>query len=665
MEEYLSIAEALQELNKLDENENLNEGFIDNIINRSRNLSDKTELAIDKIGAPALTAALSGVFGALGLLGGIPGALVGGAVGFGVAVAAKKFNNLVHKLLDNIAERRSRRFEKKFTEKISEIEQAYGKELNDKQKAFIRIQMINDKELKQDPEIKDALKDLSNVKGFDVNKLIDLIDEKINVNLDDGSFDDTDDEEEIELKEAYRDNNKLFTVLDSLKEDVDPNALDKIDKEAETKLNAIKNYTPDQLEDAAEKIEKELPQELNKLSQVDVNEALLEATTTLDKNVQKLYKDLKNAQAVRDKIRAKCEKILSQINKGKDLTLEYTKALNEYRLAQNTIGEIETYITYLQKRANESLNEKMEWLNCPNCGSNDTDFIKSNKEMKKFKDFESDEDSDNENVTFKDGTKEEDVGHYHCNNCGCDFTKTDVDIKYSKIKDDDFKNENLNEMLPLFSSETTEYQEPTGMTYEDARDGYNGPIDCYKNICIGDTIEYDGKEYRVLKLRAQHYNYGIGLRIEAKLQVLKGDNAGQIIWDDTGHDISILSRAKKINESLNNLNESPLFTHETTEYKIYNTYLKYYPEDSWEGRERILKNASRGSASDDYSFGSCDEEILKICKDDDFKFTGQYKTCEDLIEGSKHVKYGDFLRFKINYDKEEVYSWTEHCSLWC
>lgn len=360
MEEYLSIAEALQELNKLDENENLNEGFIDNIINRSRNLSDKTELAIDKIGAPALTAALSGVFGALGLLGGIPGALVGGAVGFGVAVAAKKFNNLVHKLLDNIAERRSRRFEKKFTEKISEIEQAYGKELNDKQKAFIRIQMINDKELKQDPEIKDALKDLSNVKGFDVNKLIDLIDEKINVNLDDGSFDDTDDEEEIELKEAYRDNNKLFTVLDSLKEDVDPNALDKIDKEAETKLNAIKNYTPDQLEDAAEKIEKELPQELNKLSQVDVNEALLEATTTLDKNVQKLYKDLKNAQAVRDKIRAKCEKILSQINKGKDLTLEYTKALNEYRLAQNTIGEIETYITYLQKRANESLNEKME-----------------------------------------------------------------------------------------------------------------------------------------------------------------------------------------------------------------------------------------------------------------------------------------------------------------
>ena len=119
--------------------------------------------------------------------------------------------------------------------------------------------------------------------------------------------------------------------------------------------------------------------------------------------------------------------------------------------------------------------------------------------------------------------------------------------------------------------------------------------------------------------------------------------------------LSITEALKILKEE--KLNEmAPFFNNKTTEDKIYDTYLKYYPDSSWEGRERILNNAAAGSASYKYSFGSCDEEILKICKDDGFEFTGQYRTYESLIEGSKHVSYGDFLRFKIYYDNKKVYS---------
>lgn len=80
------------------------------------------------------------------------------------------------------------------------------------------------------------------------------------------------------------------------------------------------------------------------------------------------------------------------------------------------------------------LEEKAEWLACPNCGSKNTYRMTAFKEMEPFKDFSAIEDT--EDTTFERGVKEQDINKYQCQACGCEFTKTDVDLKYSKTKTD-------------------------------------------------------------------------------------------------------------------------------------------------------------------------------------------------------------------------------------
>lgn len=79
------------------------------------------------------------------------------------------------------------------------------------------------------------------------------------------------------------------------------------------------------------------------------------------------------------------------------------------------------------------IKESLEWLRCPNCGSNNTEIIRSAKEVEPFKDYVAIED-DIKDTDFAKGTKEQDISKYKCNDCGHEFTKTDVDIKYSKTK---------------------------------------------------------------------------------------------------------------------------------------------------------------------------------------------------------------------------------------
>lgn len=166
-----------------------------------RKVNNNVELAIDKIGAPVLTSALSSVFGTLGLtVGGLPGAILGGVVGVGVALAGKKINKLFNEIIDNVVKRRNDKFEKKFTDKIQQLENKYGKKLNDKQKAFIRLQMIDDKEIQKDYEISKLIKEINELDGVDIEKLIELINKKININLD---------ENKNNLKESYKEKDLL------------------------------------------------------------------------------------------------------------------------------------------------------------------------------------------------------------------------------------------------------------------------------------------------------------------------------------------------------------------------------------------------------------------------------------------------------------------------
>ena len=83
-------------------------------------------------------------------------------------------------------------------------------------------------------------------------------------------------------------------------------------------------------------------------------------------------------------------------------------------------------------RAYRLLLESASWLNCPFCGSSNTDILGTTKEIEPFKDFEAVEDT--KNADFEHGTKEQDIIKYTCFDCGRVFTKTDVDIKYSKTE---------------------------------------------------------------------------------------------------------------------------------------------------------------------------------------------------------------------------------------